>query len=119
MTLPKPSGLQPPSRGRFGLKPPGSAVSSEEAGPAQANSKPTSLSGPLLSSECRNSFYMFKQTNCMYRILLVYLLCSASFKGIRTRNSQLPGCSQKHANSDALPLAKRKKTGMSTDLLIM
>lgn len=59
MTLPKPSGLQPPSRGRFGLKPPGSAVSSEEAGPAQANSKPTSLSGVLLSSKCKNSFYLF------------------------------------------------------------
>ncbi|MCJ8734098.1 hypothetical protein PDJAM_G00231450 [Pangasius djambal] len=76
MTLPKPSGLQLPGRGRFGLKPPGSAVSSEETGHAQTNNKPSGLSG------------------------------------IRTRNSLLPGFSQKHASSDALPLAKRKKTDL-------
>ncbi|KAF5896474.1 flocculation protein FLO11-like isoform X1, partial [Clarias magur] len=73
LTLPKPSGLQPYGRGRFGLKPPGSAVPSEATGHAQTINKPTGLSG------------------------------------IRTRNSLLPGFSQKHASSDTLPLAKRKK----------
>lgn len=47
ITLPKPSGFPPHGRGRFGLKPPGSAVSSEETGHAQTN-KPTNLSGALL-----------------------------------------------------------------------
>lgn len=75
ITLPKSSGFPPPGRGRFGLKPPGSAVSKEETGHAQTN-KPTSLSG------------------------------------MRTRNSLLPGFPQKHASSDALPLAKRKKTDL-------
>lgn len=46
----KPSGLQPPGRGRFGLKPPGSAVSAEETGHSQTNNKPTGLSGALLWS---------------------------------------------------------------------
>lgn len=50
LTLPKPSGLQPSGRGRFGLKPPGGAVSSEETGQAQTNNKPTGLSGALLES---------------------------------------------------------------------
>ncbi|XP_046705208.1 uncharacterized threonine-rich GPI-anchored glycoprotein PJ4664.02 isoform X2 [Silurus meridionalis] len=42
--FPKLSGLPPPGRGRFGLKPPGSAVSSEEISHAQTNNKPTGLS---------------------------------------------------------------------------
>ncbi|KAK2838723.1 hypothetical protein Q7C36_013537 [Tachysurus vachellii] len=74
MTLPKASGLQPPGRGRFGLRPPGSAVSSEETSHAQTNNKTTGLSG------------------------------------IKTRASLLPGFTHKHASSDVLPLAKRKKT---------
>ncbi|XP_026990900.2 uncharacterized protein si:ch211-126c2.4 [Tachysurus fulvidraco] len=73
-TLPKPSGLQPPGRGRFGFRPPGSAVSSEETSHAQTNNKTTGLSG------------------------------------IKTRTSLLPGFSHKHASSDVLPSAKRKKT---------
>ncbi|XP_036425048.1 uncharacterized protein si:ch211-126c2.4 [Colossoma macropomum] len=74
VTQPKPSGLQPPGRGRFGLKAPAVVVYSAESGHSQPINKPTGLSG------------------------------------IRTRSSLLPGFAQKHASSDALPLAKRKKT---------
>ncbi|KAI4897283.1 hypothetical protein NFI96_024645 [Prochilodus magdalenae] len=73
---PKPSGLQLPGRGRFGLKAPSVVVFSAESGHSQLNNKPTGLSG------------------------------------VRTRSSLLPGFAQKHASSDALPLAKRKRTDM-------
>lgn len=110
MQLPKPSGLQPPGRGRFGLKPPGSAVSSDETGHSQSNNKPTVLSGALLWSIL--SICLFKHIYCLYLLCLIYVQCSSLFKGIKTRNSLLPGFSQKHASSDALPFAKRKKTGL-------
>ncbi|KAL7885837.1 hypothetical protein AOLI_G00061320 [Acnodon oligacanthus] len=74
VTQPKPSGLQPSGRGKFGLKAPAVLVYSAESGHSQPINKPTGLSG------------------------------------IRTRSSLLPAFAQKHANSEALPLAKRKRT---------
>uniref|UniRef100_A0A3B1J803 Uncharacterized LOC103032307 n=1 Tax=Astyanax mexicanus TaxID=7994 RepID=A0A3B1J803_ASTMX len=80
MAPPKSSELQPPGRGRFGLKPPGIAVFSAEASHPQTHNKPTGL------------------------------------PGMRTRSSLLPAFAQKHASSEALPLAKRKRTGRANYL---
>ncbi|XP_017562547.1 uncharacterized protein si:ch211-126c2.4 isoform X2 [Pygocentrus nattereri] len=76
VTQAKPSGLQPPGRGRLVFKAPAALVCSAESGHPQPINKPTGL------------------------------------PGIRTRSSLLPGFAQKHASSDALPLAKRKRTDM-------
>ncbi|XP_022539950.2 uncharacterized protein si:ch211-126c2.4 isoform X1 [Astyanax mexicanus] len=80
MAPPKSSELQPPGRGRFGLKPPGIAVFSAEASHPQTHNKPTGL------------------------------------PGMRTRSSLLPAFAQKHASSEALPLAKRKRTDVQDQL---